>query len=282
MSNEEKLNITVLGDDKNTNPTITIQKAISHIMLNDLSSATFNTDNPESFVKFVQSELFARNHAGSTPIHLFGSVSSSLVYTCELWEKLASYTQHALAAIELKPSHYAIQFVNCIINQKLTLQQLGLYSKMFLKNDPGNADLMTLVNFSRNCKFTMITDFEQSYDNKGNFALKLSNNLKDNKYEVDIPESVVFTFPIFETTSLRERTISIPVTTVITHDGNDTEKKLHVTFECIGAKEDLMIAIETFMRESYFRDFNDILFSGKRTINKHRNEDFIAYDPVKQ
>lgn len=281
MSNEEKLNITVLTDEKTENPVVTIKKAINHTVLEDRSSATFSTDNPESFVKFIRAELSERTQADAIPVHLFGSVDNNLIYTCELWEKPANYTQYALGRINLKPSHYAEQFVR-FINSKLTLQQVGLYAKMFLKNDPNNAGLITLIKFSQNCKFTVITDFEQSYDNKGNFALKLSNSLKDNKYEVDIPETVEFTFPIFETTSLRHRTITVPVTIVVSHEGTNEEKKVCITFECLGVVDDLMVAIESFMREEYFSEFNDILFSGKRTLNKHRNTDFIQYDPVKE
>lgn len=277
---EEKINIVVRGEGGESNPNVTITRAINHTVLTDLTSATFETDDPTSFVKFVKDELGKREPADSIPIHLFGSVSSELIYTCSLWEKPAHYTQKALSVITMKPSEYATKFINRI-NRPLSLPELNVVCKTFLKHDSENASLSAIVNFSQNCKFTQVIDYEQTFDNKGNCKLMLNKTLGEKGYNIEIPETLTFTFPLFESPSLREKKVTIPVQVIITHNDDNGKKQIFVTFECTGATDDLMVVIDSFMKKEYLSEFEDFLFSGKRILNQKKNDDFIVYDPVK-
>lgn len=278
---EDKVNVIVKGET--SNPEVTVKKALNHIILEDYSSATFSTDDPTSFVKFVQKQVIQRKSVLSVPVHLFGKVSDTLKYTCELWEETPSYNQKAIASLSLNPSGYAAEFLRTI-NRPLSLEQVNRFCKYFLRHNTDNKGLQTIIAFSQNCKFTTVTDYEQTYDNRGNYILNINKNLKDGKFAIDIPEETSFSFPIFESPSLRDRKITIPVTVIIAHhDTTDGKgKQITITFECIGATDDLMVEIESFMRTEYLTEFEDLLFIGKRELNAITNKEFIKYDPIRE
>lgn len=280
MSSEEKINVVVRGD---ANPArISFSKGVDHILLVDQSSATFRTTDPTSFVRCVKSELKNRESVEAEPIRLFGDVCPTLQYSCELWEEKAHINQHAIAELTLDPSAYAKSFIQNI-NIPHSLDRLNSICKTFLKHDRDNIQIAQLLAFSKNCQFSTITEYEQSYDDKGQYKLNINKSLKDGKFSVEVPETVVFTFPLFESPTLRDKKVSIPVSVVITHaTSGDGKVTVTVMFECIGAVDDLMVNIESFMKTTYLGDFEDFLFSGNRKLNKTTNESLVRYDPVQQ
>lgn len=155
----------------------------AHVQLNDYSSQQFNTKKLEDFVKYV-------NDYDTMDEPVFVSNQS-----CELWDEDFDRSNVPCARVELEKTKFMDVLTTLVTNDTIPLENLEKVLHSLL--DYGDANVLTLYKFTRNCNIATVSEFQRQVDDAGNYHLLVKREGRGDQ-KIRPVELITFTMPVLK------------------------------------------------------------------------------------